>query len=27
VHQYVRNAYYPVKLVDPVQVEEHSFAH
>ncbi|HWT67158.1 MAG TPA: alpha-glucan family phosphorylase [Terracidiphilus sp.] len=27
VHQYVRSAYYPVKLVDPVQVEEHSFAH
>ncbi len=27
VHQYVRNAYYPVKLVDPVRVEEPSFAH
>ncbi|MDR3741649.1 MAG: alpha-glucan family phosphorylase [Terracidiphilus sp.] len=26
VHQYVRNAYYPVKLVDPVRVEEPSFA-
>jgi starch phosphorylase len=27
VHQYVRNAYYPVKLVDAARVEEPSFAH
>jgi glycogen phosphorylase len=26
VHQYVRNAYYPVRLIDPVQVEEPSYA-
>ena len=26
VHQYVRKAYYPAKLVDPVRVEEPSFA-
>jgi starch phosphorylase len=26
VHQYVRNAYYPVKLINTVRVEEPSFA-